>query len=97
MDTIGQKIKFIRHEKRLTQEGLGKELGLTKQAISNYENELSKPSFDFLIKLHDVCNVNLNWFIAGVGQPFNAPQLEDVQDELTLKVEELLRKHKLIS
>lgn len=96
MDTIGTKIKFIRQEKRLTQDGLGKELGFSKQIVSNYENDLSKPSYDFLYQLNQTYNVNLNWLIADNGQPFNPPKFEDVQDELEQKVEQLLKKHNLI-
>lgn len=96
MDTIGEKIKFIRHEKRLTQESLGELLGFSKQIVSSYENNISKPNYEFLAKLYNLCNVNLNWFITGIGEPFNPPQFEEVQDELTQKVEGLLRKYKLI-
>ncbi len=96
MDTVGEKIKYIRNEKRLTQEALGALLGFSKQIVSSYENNISKPNYDFLVKLHNLCGVNLNWFIANAGQPFNPPQFEEVQDELTQKVEGLLRKHKLI-
>lgn len=36
--TIGEKIKRLRKEKGMTQEELGKELGLQKAAINKYEN-----------------------------------------------------------
>ena len=91
MDTIGTKIKYIRQERRLTQDKLGKELGFSKQIVSNYENDLSKPSYDFLSKLNQIYNVNLNWLIADVGEPFNIPPFEEVEDEFTARVRKIIQ------
>lgn len=91
MDTIGNKIKYLRQEKRLTQDSLGKELGFSKQIVSNYENDLSKPSYEFLTKLNEMYRVNLNWLIANDGEPFNTPPFEEVEDEFTAKVRKLIQ------
>lgn len=96
MDTIGKRIKFIRKEKGFTQDTLGEFLNISKQNISNYENDLAKPNYDFLCLLNKKFRVNLNWLIVQDGDPFLPPPFEQVQDELTQKVEALLRKHKLI-
>ena len=71
-------------------------LDITKQAIANVEVGRNNPSIDFIHKLIVHLNVNANWLIAGVGQPFNPPKFEEVQDELEAKVEQLLKKHHLI-
>lgn len=77
---ISQKIKELRLLKNLTQSALGEQIGLTKQAISNVENATSKPSIEFLIKLVTELHVNLNWLLAGIGEPFI--QINDIPEKL---------------
>lgn len=96
MDTISERLKFIRIEKRFTQSELADLLQIKRQTIANIESGNNNPSIDFISKLIKHLNVNANWLIAGVGKPFNPPKFEDVEDELTLKVESLLKKHNLI-
>lgn len=96
MDTISERLKFIRIEKRFTQAELADLLQIKRQTIANIESGNNNPSIDFISKLIENLNVNANWLIAGVGKPFNPPKFEDVEDELTLKVESLLKKHNLI-
>lgn len=96
MSSIGEKLKELRIEKRMTQAGLAEKLNVKRQTIANIEAEKNNPSIELINKLIIDFNVNANWLIAGIGKPFNPAQFEDVQDELTLKVEELLKKHNLI-
>lgn len=88
MNTIGEKIKYIRHDKGLTQAEFGENIGLSKQAVSNVENNLSNPSIDFLSKLIVYYNINSNWLIAGFGEPYNlktsANTRKDILDEIDL-------------
>lgn len=97
MDSLGTKIKYIREQLgRLTQEELGEKLGISKQNVSNYENNLAKPNIEFLSKLNTELNVNLNWLIADNGQPFNPPPFADVEDEFIAKVRKILHDEGLI-
>lgn len=70
VENIGKRLKEIRTVLALSQEALGRKLSLSKQAISNVENNLSNPSISFLNKLLEVCNVNINWFTYGTGLMF---------------------------
>lgn len=96
MSSIGVRLKKIRTEKHLTQEALGKIIGVSKQAVANVESSHSNPSVEFMSKLFDNLDVNLNWFICGSGQIFNAPKFEQVEGNLTQMVEDILRKNNLI-
>lgn len=96
METISERLKFIRIEKRFTQAELAELLQIKRQTIANIESGNNNPSIDFIYKLINHLNVNANWLIAGVGQPFNPAKFEDVQDELEAKMEQLLKKHHLI-
>ena len=48
---IGTQIKKLRTARRLSQVELAKEIGVTKQSISNWENDNIMPSVDIVIKL----------------------------------------------
>ena len=50
---LNDRIKELRQAKRLTQVELANELGLTKQCVSNWENDNVQPSIDMLVKLAD--------------------------------------------
>ncbi len=98
MDTIGKKIKYIRKEKGLTQKNLADEIKITKQQVSNIENELCNPSIDFLSKMILYFNVNSNWLLADIGDPFikNSPEkLEDMHKQILKEVEEMFQKRGL--
>nr|WP_270187649.1 helix-turn-helix transcriptional regulator [[Ruminococcus] lactaris] len=45
---IGSKIKAARLDKKLTQEQVAEILGVSRQTISNWENEKSYPCFTFI-------------------------------------------------
>ena len=47
---IGSKIKAARLEKKLTQEQVAELLGVSRQTISNWENEKSYPDIISVIK-----------------------------------------------
>ena len=47
---IGSKIKSARLEKKLTQEQVAELLGVSRQTISNWENEKSDPDIISVIK-----------------------------------------------
>ena len=49
--TIGQRISALRKERRLSQEELGAQLGVSRQAIYKWESDASLPDIDKLIAL----------------------------------------------
>ncbi len=51
MDLIGKAIKQIRQERNLTQEELGKLIGVQKAQISRLENNASNVTIDTLIRV----------------------------------------------
>lgn len=63
MVNLGYRIKQLRTTKRLTQNQLANRLGLTKSAISAYENSERVPSYDILIKLASLFNVTTDYLL----------------------------------
>lgn len=58
---FASRLKERREELNLSQSALAKELGVTKAAISNYENEISSPKADILYSLFNVLNCDANY------------------------------------
>ena len=58
---IGKNIKKARLSKSLTQEELAKRIGVSKNAISNYENGVSTPKLELLFAIMTVLEVDANY------------------------------------
>lgn len=57
---IGDKIKYYRKQKGLTQDDLAKKLGLVKGTISNYETGYRTPQETRLFELTDILEISMN-------------------------------------
>ena len=62
---IAKKIKTARIKVELTQEHVADELQVSRQTISNWENERSYPDVHNLIMLCDIYSVSLNTLMKG--------------------------------
>ncbi len=59
----GIRIKQLRKEAGLTQAELGKQLGVVKQTISSWENNISEPNGDTLIQLSNILNTSPDYLL----------------------------------
>ena len=57
---IGSKLKNARNEKGITQEQAAEVLGVSRQTISNWENNKSYPDIVSVIKMSDIYSVSLD-------------------------------------
>ncbi|QQK08272.1 helix-turn-helix domain-containing protein [Miniphocaeibacter halophilus] len=57
---IGIKLKRARENANFTQEDIAYRLNVTRQTISNWENEKSYPDIVAVIKLSDIYNISLD-------------------------------------
>lgn len=60
---LGEKIKALRMNNGLSQVDLAKKLDVTKQCVSNWENENIMPSIDTLIKLANFFSVSTDYLL----------------------------------
>ena len=79
--TIGERIKSVRKEKKMTQEQLASFLGVKTAAVSKYENNLVSPSWDTVIKIADALCVKLDDIASGIDYP--ARKQEDILQEIS--------------
>lgn len=62
----GQKIKYLREERFMTQDDLAEKMGTTRQTISRYESGSRKTNQDVLFQLAEIFNVSINTFFPNV-------------------------------
>ena len=60
---LGTRIKELRKEFGLSQVDLAAQMEVTKQTISNWENENIQPSVDMLVGLANVFNVTTDYLL----------------------------------
>lgn len=94
---IGRCIRDIRKEKMITQEELGKQLGLTKSAIVNYETGSRKIPLDTVAKLSLYYNFSLDCLIKKqktlsdiLNSEIGNKQLTDQQEQLLINYIKIL-------
>ena len=60
---FASRLKSLRKSSGMTQEKLGDKFNMTKTAISYWENSKSEPSFEMIIKLARLFNVEVSYLI----------------------------------
>ena len=61
IDLLGEAIKEARQERHLTQEQLGKLVGVQKSQISKIENSVKDARFETIIKVFKALNAKINF------------------------------------
>ena len=62
---IGDRIKQLRIDAKMTQPELAKRLDVTRSAVATYENNSRQPSFQILIRLAKIFNVSTDYWLLG--------------------------------
>ena len=63
MNTLGDRLKYLRSSRHLTQEKLAKELHLTRNQISTYENNTVEPSIEVIKSYCNYFEVNADFIL----------------------------------
>jgi len=65
MSTLGTRINEYRRQRNITQEQLAEAMGVTSQAVSKWENDISCPDISIMPQLADYFSVSLDRLIRG--------------------------------
>ena len=60
---LNEKIRILRQSFNLSQVELAKQLGVSKQCVSNWENDNIQPSIEMLVKLAKLFNVSCDFLL----------------------------------
>lgn len=78
IDIIASKMELL----NLTQTDVAKYAGVSRRSMSSYMNKISEPSFDTLIKICEICELDFNHI-------FNLVENENCTSDLFLKADEM--------
>ena len=62
---LGNKIKYYRGEKELSQEELAERVYVSRQTISNWENNKSYPDINSIVLLSEIFEISIDNLIKG--------------------------------
>ena len=68
MASFGDRLRFLREEKDISQEELGNIINAAKSTISQYELNKRNPDPDTLIKIADFFNASVDWLLGRTTQ-----------------------------
>ena len=63
LNMLNERIREIRLAKKMSQVELARLLNVTKQSVSNWENDNIQPSIDILIKISKIFNVSTDYLL----------------------------------
>lgn len=91
MKTIGSRIAMLRKEQNLTQEDLAQAMGVSAQAVSKWENDVSCPDISLLAQLATTLHTTTDYILSGKADEVRCVPPEQRKDssELTLRIKVL--------
>lgn len=83
--TVGDRVKWLRERAELSQEKLGKQVGVTQVAISKIESNATKKSLaETIIAIAAALRANINWIQTGKGDPYATDEPADSSEAVRL-------------
>lgn len=86
------RISALRNSRHLTQDDMSAMLGISRAALSHYEQGRREPDYDTLIKIADFFKVSLDYIMGRTDDPHISlrPEIRDFMDHLELSDEQIL-------
>lgn len=90
--TVGQRIAQKRKELGLSQEGLGEQLGVSRQAIYKWESDATLPEIEKLVALSRIFSVSVGWLLGVEDAPpeGSAPESGELTETQLQMVKEIV-------
>ena len=82
--TLGERITNLRKDCGYSQEYVAEQLGVSRQAVSKWEKDLSSPDTENLIKLAELLNTSVQ-FLA-TGKDFYFPEGKPAPEKKKIKI-----------
>lgn len=88
MNTIGERIAYLRDIQNLKQKELAEEIGVTAATMSKYENNINIPSADILAKIADALKTSADYLIGRTNytNPYIASEYSQYSPKLLFDI-----------
>ena len=91
--TVGQRIAQKRKELGLSQEALGEQLGVSRQAIYKWESDATLPEIEKLISLSRIFSVSVGWLLGEEERETAPEEGKELTEEQLRMVEEIVGRY----
>ena len=71
MNTLGERLKYVRKNKGYTQESLADTIGVSRGVIFNLEKNKTEPQMIVVNAICQTLNINKDWLLSGDGEMGN--------------------------
>lgn len=91
---FSSRLKNARLQKGLSQRGLGLALGLSDKTVSSYESSRSYPNLDLLIRISEILDKPVEYFISSSKEILIREELKKIeikQEEITKDIKKILK------
>lgn len=68
METIGERIRSLRKEKKISQKELAEKIGISNQVMYTIEKDVNEPSTKTLIKLSEILEETTDYILTGKSE-----------------------------
>lgn len=83
---IGNNLKILRKRKKMSQEEVAQQLGLTRPSYSGYENGVAQPNLEVLMSISDFYQVNLDDLLRKDFEEYSEAQLDKIAENVQADV-----------
>lgn len=73
VNTIGERIVFLREKQGISQKELARQLGITAATLSRYENNLYDPKGEIIVRLSNSLQTSADYLL-GITSDYRMPQ-----------------------
>ncbi|MTI95223.1 MAG: helix-turn-helix domain-containing protein [Firmicutes bacterium] len=91
MVSLGKRLRMLREERWLTQDDIGKVIGVTKSNISKYELDIIEPNLETLKALAKFYQVSVDFLVGRPDEIREAPTPYGVKEFVTLPILGVIR------
>lgn len=91
---FSSRLKNARLQKGLSQRGLGLALGLSDKTVSSYESSRSYPNLDLLIRISEILDKPVEYFISSSKEILIREELKKIeikQEEITKDIKKIFK------
>lgn len=89
METIGERIRYLRTSKNMSLQELADVIGKSKSNIHGYENNSYEPSAQTIIALCKFFNISSDWLLLGKEFQYQNTSLSEQEKEMLWKFRQL--------
>ena len=88
-----KRLKELRKEQCLSQDKLAELLNVSRQSYSRYENGISEPELNTIVKIADIFNVSLDYLLCRTNNKYNLNMLNKYNKDIFIKLSEIINEY----